>query len=1018
MRVRLVALFIFVCTLALGAPSTVSAVLLDSQTDDSAQATRPPVSYVSYGGPFVQVYDYHAVGYVPPVDLNLAGVRFRVNTSGGGDYLCPSGSIIQYYGTSTPATWNSGVSLGAIVLATTTPGLNGNCDYTTTDLFGQSSSIHLSSQKFYVFLMAVGGNLANWVSMSGKAYSSSTQQNFFGYRPDINNNYVWGTTGLEAVYFEMFDTAPSTSYASPVITLTGDAATTVEFGSIFTDPGATAQDAVDGDLTSAIQITGLVDTGVVGTTTLTYVVANSHGLSATTTRAVVVACTHDCYSNVLFLPGIEGSRLYEGQGTNCTRSADEKLWEPVEVTLGGIWNAVRGAGDDKVKNLFLDEAGASSCSTVYTKPGDIIDVAGGGNIYKSLIDEMNGMKLDSTIADWKPVAYDWRLSFDDLLSKGTERGGKIFYEEATSTPYIEQSLRALASRSKTRKVSIVAHSNGGLLAKALLNKLAGESTSLVDKVIMVGVPQSGAPEALGETLVGHNAGIYKFGYPIVSNAVARTLAENSPMAYHLLPSQNYFDSVMNDADHPVARFTGDAYPKEISTYGPVIGTLTELDDFLLARDDGREKPAASDVSSPNILNANLVTYANSTHSTLDYWVPPAGIEVSQIAGWGADTVAGIDFYTLPKMSGALTALGPVRAYKPILTEDGDGTVPVPSALLMSTSTENVRRYWLNLEKFNREQSMDRKHKDLFEIQSVKDFVKDTIKNSNSSLPAYISTTQPSPTIGNKKLTFFLHSPLTLELTDSSGNVTGVSGDGSMTQNIPDSSYGEFGEVKYITVPQGNTYQLSMHGQASGTFSLDMQESSGGVVTNSSTIANVPTTANTLASLTISDGIDTASLLTVDKNGDGKTFTISPKVGETVNYEEPRHARGKTTPIPIASSASEQGQTPVITLSIEPVIDQTPATSTEATTTPDTQPVMTTPEIVASVAIVHAEKKAYVPIAKPQKTEASPKEVNLNTSQTASVYDASQQPVLKKLGEAVYTGLYRLWTGLRSVFHLK
>ncbi|MCP5810435.1 hypothetical protein NL321_30250, partial [Klebsiella pneumoniae] len=58
-------------------------------------------------------------------------------------------------------------------------------------------------------------------------------------------------------------------------------------------------------------------------------------------------------------------------------------------------------------------------------------------------------------------------------------------------------------------MTIVAHSNGGLVAKALLNQLGGETAkSLVGRVIMIGVPQSGAPADLGAMLVGYEAGIY------------------------------------------------------------------------------------------------------------------------------------------------------------------------------------------------------------------------------------------------------------------------------------------------------------------------------------------------------------------------------------------------------------------------------------------------------------------------------------------------------------------------------
>lgn len=719
-------------------------------------------------------------------------------------------------------------------------------------------------------------------------------------------------------------------------------------------------------------------------------------------------CMRPKVSSVLFLPGIEGSRLYEGTG--CGKSAEEKLWEPFE----SAWGVLRGVGDRKVEDLLLDQSGASVCSDIYAKGGDIIDTVNGGNIYASLMNEMNGLKSDGTISDWKPVAYDWRLSLDDLLTKGTQHGANIFYEEATSTPYIEQTLRALAAGSKTGKVAIVAHSNGGLVAKALLNRLGGEaSKSLVDKVIMVGVPQSGAPADVGAMLVGYKAGLYaiKGLVPIVSNAAARALTQNSPMAYHLLPSQSYFDSVMDDSAHPVARFAGDGYAKELSAYGPIIGDLTELNDFLLARDGGREKPSTNDLKSLEILNPTLVDYANNTHAALDSWTPPSGIEVTQIAGWGVDTVGGVDFYTA-QPTAVVTAFDPYRTYRPIMIEDGDGTVPVPSALMMAENTD-VKRYWVNLDKFNREQSVTRKHPDLFEILSLRDFIKNIITSSTSTLPSYISSIQPPPIIENRKLTFFLHSPLTLQITDSSGNVTGIAEDGSMDQSIPDSSYGEFGEVKYISVPQGGSYELTMHGQASGTFSLDIQESSGGVVTASSTITNIPTTASTLATLTISGGIDTASPLTVDENGDGaNVFTLAPIVGGTVSYEPP-------APGPIVSRGGGGAWSSAPT--VAPVAATTGITTTPPMTTEEVEMVASSTPIIATsapVAISVPAKTLQVERKTAVASVVQQKKANVSVVQTASVYNASQQPALKRVGDAVYYGLHRMWRGLKVIFSIQ
>jgi uncharacterized repeat protein (TIGR01451 family) len=76
---------------------------------------------------------------------------------------------------------------------------------------------------------------------------------------------------------------------APVITLNGANPMTVGFGTVFTDPGATASDGCAGNLTSAIVVTGSVNTSVVGTYTLTYTVSDPSGHSDTKVRTVEVS---------------------------------------------------------------------------------------------------------------------------------------------------------------------------------------------------------------------------------------------------------------------------------------------------------------------------------------------------------------------------------------------------------------------------------------------------------------------------------------------------------------------------------------------------------------------------------------------------------------------------------------------------------------------------------------------------------------------------------------------------------
>lgn len=72
---------------------------------------------------------------------------------------------------------------------------------------------------------------------------------------------------------------------APVITLTGAASITLEQGTPYTDPGASAADVVDGSV--VVVTTGSVGAAV-GTYTLTYTATDAAGNAATSTRTVIV----------------------------------------------------------------------------------------------------------------------------------------------------------------------------------------------------------------------------------------------------------------------------------------------------------------------------------------------------------------------------------------------------------------------------------------------------------------------------------------------------------------------------------------------------------------------------------------------------------------------------------------------------------------------------------------------------------------------------------------------------------
>lgn len=74
----------------------------------------------------------------------------------------------------------------------------------------------------------------------------------------------------------------------PVITLNGAAPMSLTVGDTFTDPGATATDDTDGDLTAKIVKTGSVDTATAGSYSITYSATDKAGNTGSASRTVTV----------------------------------------------------------------------------------------------------------------------------------------------------------------------------------------------------------------------------------------------------------------------------------------------------------------------------------------------------------------------------------------------------------------------------------------------------------------------------------------------------------------------------------------------------------------------------------------------------------------------------------------------------------------------------------------------------------------------------------------------------------
>jgi hypothetical protein len=554
-----------------------------------------------------------------------------------------------------------------------------------------------------------------------------------------------------------------------------------------------------------------------------------------------------CCSNVVFIPGLQASRLY----TKGLLS-ENQLWEPNR--------------NQDVEWLYLDENG-KSLYDVYTR--DIIERTNVGagvldsNVYKSFADMMDGLVSEKKINAWEALPYDWRMDLNKIVNE------PVKLENGKTYNIIDEIIKT-ASSSQTGKVSIVTHSNGGLVAKTLINELKKRGKeSLIDELIMVASPELGTPTAVASLLHGDEQEILK-GF-LVKKSTARTLGENMMGAYNLLPSEEYFKKVAS----PVIEFDAsvDKFKNYRTIYGDNIDSASELKDFLLGK-DGRVEPADTDTTTPNVLKALMLSLAKTNHNVIDNLAIPENIKVTELAGWGVSTIRGIKYIGKEVCVPDRTGCFKVNTFdrKPLYTSEGDQTVVAPSATVGSST------YYLDL------RNLKNVHKNILEASSTLDFVKNILLNSSSTLPEYIAKEKPVST--DKTLELSLHSPVSIDVYDSTGRHTGLINNPNpnsdlqaVEENIPGSRYMEFGEGKYVLLDEGTAYIVKLQGLDVGTFTFEANTlSSGGVTLSSSEFVDIPTSSDMKGEIQVSATSTGSSSVSIkiDVNGDGKNdFTINP-----------------------------------------------------------------------------------------------------------------------------------------------
>lgn len=136
-----------------------------------------------------------------------------------------------------------------------------------------------------------------YITLPGEEYVEEGYTAVDDYDGDITDKVQVRTEG-DVVYYTVSDSAGNETtverqivhadIVAPEITLLGDASMSIQAGSAFKDPGCTAMDNIDGDITDKVQIEGSVNVYHAGTYTLTYKATDNYGNVATVKRTVTV----------------------------------------------------------------------------------------------------------------------------------------------------------------------------------------------------------------------------------------------------------------------------------------------------------------------------------------------------------------------------------------------------------------------------------------------------------------------------------------------------------------------------------------------------------------------------------------------------------------------------------------------------------------------------------------------------------------------------------------------------------
>jgi choice-of-anchor A domain-containing protein len=363
---------------------------------------------IFYGAAGTEAGAYSALDAVDAEVYSLG----QSNWNGTGDYRSPAGAPVGSVGktTGTPHTFIfafSGVGAPPINLP---PVANAGPDQTLACLAPGSS-----------YTVSLDGTGSSDPEGSPLTYAWTRAGSLFSSAPKPTLALPFGSHTISLTVNDgKIPSSPDTVNITltgdvpPTLSLVGPATQALECNTVYTDPGARANDVCDGDLTGAIVRTGTVNASVLGSYPLTYNVTDPQGQSAApVSRSVVVS---DTLPPVITLNGPSSATVACGESyVDPGATAADLCAGPVAVSSAGTVGSTPGTYT--ISYSAVDPSGNAATSAAVRT----VTVADDAPPSLTLVGSANpSVECGSEYSDAGATAYD--MCFGDLTGAITRSG--------------------------------------------------------------------------------------------------------------------------------------------------------------------------------------------------------------------------------------------------------------------------------------------------------------------------------------------------------------------------------------------------------------------------------------------------------------------------------------------------------------------------------------------------------------------------------------------------------------------